>query len=173
MFTLLAGGLARPSDHGSISLSCANIKDGNYIYLQDLQRLAAVSTNSQLSHWPTYVTPINLQALKPFLTAHPDQAYATFIRQGLSHGFRIGYSSATNKLVSRKKNHPSSEEQAAAVDERILSELTAGRLLGPLPCPHKALVHISPIGVVPKPHQPDKWRMAHDHRPVMPAVVQC
>ena len=108
------------------------------------------------------MTPINLPALEPFLTTHPDQAYANFIRQGLSQGFRIGYSTATNKLISRRKNHPSSQEQAAAVDERILSELTAGRLFGPLPPPQNVLVHVSPLGVVPKPHQPDKWRMITD-----------
>lgn len=106
--------------------------------------------------------PINLQALEPFFTNHLDQAYANFILQGLSQGFRVGYSMATNKLVSRRKNHPSSQEQAAAVDDRMLSELTAGMLLGPLPPPQKVLVHVSPIGVVPKPHQPDKWRMITD-----------
>ena len=141
--SLSAGGIARPIDHSTtISLSCANIKDGKYIYLKDLQQLATVSTSIPLSQWPTYVTPINLPALEPFLTTHPDQAYANFIRQGLSQGFRIGYSTVTNKLISRRKNHPSSQEQAAAVDERILSELTAGRLFGPLPPPQNVLVHV-------------------------------
>ena len=145
-----------------MSLMCANIKDGKYIYLHDLQQLALVSTPKQTLQWPTYPTPINLHALEPFLATHPDQVYAAFIRQGLSQGFRIGYSIATTKLVARRKNHPSSLEHVAAVDERILSELTAGRLLGPLPPPQKALVHTSPIGVVPKPHQPAKWRMITD-----------
>ena len=92
----------------------------------------------------------------------PDQAYAAFIRQGLSQGFRIGCSTATTHLISRCKNHPSAHDRTTAVDERILSELSAGRLHGPIPPPQKALVHISSIGVVLKPHQPDKWRMITD-----------
>ena len=82
--------------------------------------------------------------------------------QGLSQGFRIGCNMPTSKLVSRHKKYHSALEHPAAVDEHILSELVAGRLLGPLPPPQKALVHTSPIGIIPKPHQPEQWRMITD-----------
>ena len=48
------------------------------------------------------------------------------------------------------------------MDEKIHAELTAGRLLGPLSSQEAALVHISPLGLVPKTRQQNKWRMIHD-----------
>jgi hypothetical protein len=41
---------------------------------------------------------------------------------------------------------------------------TAGRLLGPLPPLLSQLVQTSPIGLIPKPHQPGKWRLRDMHR---------
>ena len=48
------------------------------------------------------------------------------------------------------------------VDERIAAELAAGWLLGPLTSQLASLVHTSPLGLVPKAHQPNKWRMICD-----------
>lgn len=46
--------------------------------------------------------------------------------------------------------------------ERLVTELEAGRLLGPLPSQSAPRVHISPMGLVPKPHQPDRFRLIVD-----------
>ena len=48
------------------------------------------------------------------------------------------------------------------VDKRIAAELAAGQLPGPLPSQLASLVHTSPLGFVPKAHQPNKWCMICD-----------
>ena len=79
----------------------------------------------------------------------PDQDFATFIHCGLMQGFRIGYQARTDGLKASHKNHLSSLAAAAIVDERISSELLAGRLLGPLPRNLEALVHTSRLALFP------------------------
>ena len=77
-------------------------------------------------------------------------------------GFRIGYSRNRAHLRSRSTNHPSALGNMKVVDERIATELAAGRLLGPV-APHLTpLIHTSPLGLVPKAHQSNKWRMICD-----------
>ena len=48
------------------------------------------------------------------------------------------------------------------VDERITAELAAGRLFGPISPQLLPLVHTSPLGLVPKTHHSNKWRMICD-----------
>ena len=48
------------------------------------------------------------------------------------------------------------------VDERIAAELAAGRLFGPISPQLLPLVHTSPLGLVPKAHHSNKWRMICD-----------
>ena len=43
----------------------------------------------------------------------------------------------------------------------ISKELAAGRIIGPLPACAEG-VHVSRFGVIPKPHQPGKWRLITD-----------
>jgi len=124
--------------------------------------MEASSTPTVVQNWPVQHSPIRIDRLTPFLATHPDQDFATFIHHGLMQGFLIGYQARTDGLKASHKNHPSSVAAAAVVDERIASEPLAGRLLGPLPRNLEALVHTSPIGVIPKPHQPKKWRLIVD-----------
>ena len=48
------------------------------------------------------------------------------------------------------------------VDNRIADEVMAGRLHGPLPPHLKPLAHIRPRGLVPKPHQVNKFQLIMD-----------
>ena len=90
------------------------------------------------------------------------QDLASFIRNGLVHGFRIGYHKGGECIRSRGRNHPSALANPNVVDQKIQAELLAGRLLGPL-LPHEATqVHTSLLGLVPKAHQSNEWRMIHD-----------
>lgn len=102
-----------------------------------------------------------MENLLPFLSSHPDRIFAAYIYDGLTNGFRIGYSNHLSELGLGGTNHPSSMALPAAVQERIAAEVGAGRLLGPLPAHMLPLVHVSPIGMVPKAHT-DKWRMIVD-----------
>ena len=47
------------------------------------------------------------------------------------------------------------------ITDQLQSELQLGRLVGPLPPAHASVVHVSPMGLVPKPHS-DKWRLIVD-----------
>lgn len=81
---------------------------------------------------------------------------------GLLTGFRIGYSQNHANLRSRNLNHPSALGNKQVVDKWITAELAAGRLLDPLRPPLASLVHTNPLGLVPKAHQHNKWRMICD-----------
>lgn len=112
--------------------------------------------------WPTYRTPIQVEKLEPFLKSHPDAKFAAYIHEGLTHGFRIGYDHQHAKLRSRGLNHPSALVNKKIVDKHIACELAAGRLHGPLTPQQTASAQVSPLGLVPKPHQPNKFRLIVD-----------
>ena len=101
---------------------------------------------------------MQLDLLHPYLEAHPDQAYAAYIAEGLRNGFRIGFHHESVQLKSRRTNHPSCRSKPEVVCERIAAELSAGRLLGPI-APE---LQLKPMGLVPKPHQPNKFRLIVD-----------
>ena len=144
------------------TLPCANLFNGKSRYTHDLLQLAAHNSDPSPPGWVAYQSPINMERLQPFLSSYPDQDLASFIRNGLVHGFRIGYHKGRECLRSRGRNHPSALANPNVVDQKIQAELLAGRLLGPL-LPHEAAqVHTSPLGLVPKAHQSNKWRMIHD-----------
>ena len=65
------------------------------------------------------------------------------------------------QLGSARNNLPSAIDHADQISAYLSHERREGRLVGPLP-PNTAGVHISPIGLIPKPHQPGKWRLITD-----------
>ena len=143
------------------SLPHANIINGQYRYMNDLQRLQVTSATDLCHSWPTYHTPIHIDRLAPFLESHPDRSFAAYIHKGLSTGFRVGFNQLSTQLQSRSTNHPSARQQGEVVRERILAEVSAGRLLGPLSGDAVHHVHVSPMGLVPKA-QTNKWRLIVD-----------
>ena len=124
----------------------------------DLDRCRPLSETAP--RWPRGSTPIRLPALLPILRCHPDQAFAAYISDGLSQGFRIGFN-RRNALRETNQNHPSASQSPLAVTSRIASEVQRGCLGGPLPIELIPLVHVSPIGLVPKPHS-NSFRMIVD-----------
>lgn len=102
-----------------ISLPSAGIFQDHYRYTDDLLRLSASSSTSIPHHWTTYQSPIKLEELAPFLCIHPDQALASYIRTGLSTGFRVGFNHDRAQLRSRGKNHPSALANPTVIDQRI------------------------------------------------------
>ena len=145
--------------HSTISMPSANIICGRYRYVEELCQLSATTSPSPHQSWPTYQSPMKLDHLAPFLASHPDQVLAAYIRTGLTFSFR---SQDRAWLRSGNSNHPSALANETVVDERIAAELAAGRLLGPIP-PHLLLsIHTSPLGLVPKGHHINKWRMICD-----------
>ena len=135
-----------------MSVPAANMVNGKYRCTTDLAHLSATSSPSPNEHWPRYRSPIHLDELTPFLARHPDQAFAAFIHVGLSAGFRIDFTDDRANLTARGRNHLSTLANEAVIDDRIRAELAEGRLLGPIPPHLLPLVHVSPLGLVPKAH---------------------
>ena len=146
-----------------MSLAC-NIIDGTYRYTRDIIWLNLAST--RVAHIPSPPslpgTLPPLSAWHSFLAAHPDKDYANYIRDGLAHGFRIGFNNLGTLLRSSQKNHKSVADNPQAVASFINTECAAGRVNGPFQINHMQGIHISPLGIIPKQHQPGKWRLIVD-----------
>lgn len=105
----------------------------------------------------------HIQEWLPFLASHPDSAYASYIREGLTYGFRIGFNESTDiQLHSAFKNHVFVKKNPQAVADYIGSECALGRVNGPFLASQVSWVHTSQLEIIPKPHQPGKWRLIVD-----------
>ena len=142
-----------------ITLKAANIDGGGYLYTNDLLKLEDCREEGSPVQWPICPSPIQLQNS---ICSHPDHRFAAYIHAGLSQGFRIGFDRRSSSLTSASGNHPSASTNRLAASEYIHEELEAGRLLGPIEEQSLPMVHTSPIGLIPKAHQPNKWRMIVD-----------
>ena len=111
---------------------------------------------------PSGVTPIDAQKLWRELCSHPDQVKVDYVITGLTSGFRLGFDPSAVSLQSAVHNMPSASLQPSVIDQYLLSELKKGRVAGPFlisPIPN---LHVSRFGVIPKKHQPGKWRLILD-----------
>ena len=91
---------------------------------------------------------INLGWLHTYLNQYPAPMFAKYVADGLQ-GHRIGFN-YSSPLHSAHKNHPSSGENPAAVVSHMHQQL--GRMSGPISANLIHNIHVSPIGLVPKPH---------------------
>ena len=106
-------------------------------------------------------SPLRTEAFKAVLKDHPDRQYRDYIVIGLAEGFRVGFD-RRQPLRSATRNLPSVSEHDSVVSAYIDAELSANRLLGPLPSHVARYTHCSRIGVVPKGHNTGKWRLITD-----------
>lgn len=156
-------GIPHPlAPHTIVSYKAANIAASRYIYLQDLLEFEECVDHCCPVSWPVCPSPIVLANWDQFLRAHPDQRFAAYIHMGLSNGFRIGFNRQGPQLKSAPRNHPSAATNPLIVREHIEKEVAAGRLVGPLSHSLLPLIKTSPIGLIPKAHQPGCWRMIVD-----------
>ena len=138
-----------------------NLVGGHYRYMKDLLALEAMATGLG----PTCfipATPLVLPAWVQALADHPDKQFAEYILRGISCGFHIGVDRARAIRPRREGNLPSVRMHPGLIAEHVRTEQEAGRLLGPVPEPLAGLCQTSPIGLIPKPHQPGKWRLIVD-----------
>lgn len=134
---------------GFLSLAGAmGFQGSTYIYtvrlLQLEQRSRTVSSSS---------TPPNL-----FLELHPDRVFAGFLEREITYGFRIGFREQ-HPLRQGKQHLQSVKDSPQVVDQYIAAEVLAGKLQV---APRNHVVHINPIGIIPKPHQPGRYRLIVD-----------
>ena len=107
-------------------------------------------------------TLLILPAWEKGLRGHPDPTYRGYLLDGLEHGFRIGFDPQATSCRSAEKNMPSVKKNEKVVAERLATEVGLGRVIGPLTKTEFPQVQISRFGVIPKHHQPGKWRMIVD-----------
>ena len=111
---------------------------------------------------PSRVTPIDVQKLWHELCFHPDQVKVDYVISGLMNGFRLGFDPSAVSLQSAVHNMPSASLQPSVINQYLRLELEKGRVAGPFlisPIPN---LHVSRFGVIPKKHQPGKWRLILD-----------
>ncbi len=96
------------------------------------------------------------------LAIHPDRAYVDFLVQGLREGFRIGFRHGSASCHSAASNMQSADVQPEVIKDFLASELSAGRVLGPVDSDTARCVQVNRFGLVPKGHQLGKWRLIVD-----------
>ena len=107
-------------------------------------------------------TPLVVEEWKKRLREHPDREFAEYILQGLQEGFRLGFRHAGSEPVSASSNMQSASQKPEVIDSYLKKEVELGRVVGPLEGSEFPEVHVSRFGLVPKNHQPDKWRLIVD-----------
>ena len=105
-------------------------------------------------------TPLRWDQWDRQLETHPDQRFREFIVRGIREGFRVGFDYQRTCRSSRKNMH-SAEERSQVVHEYLQTEISAGRILGPLDPANYPQIHTSSFGVIPK-STPGKWRLIVD-----------
>ncbi len=138
-------------------------QEGYYRYTRDLKALDSRNCKgaSQDHRLAAVKTPLNIAAWRKRLRTHQDADYTNYIVTGLEHRFHIGVAVFTT-LNPAKKNMLSAEKNPQVVDDYLAKEVEAGNILGPFPLSSAPKAHINRFGVIPKKHQPGKWRLITD-----------
>ena len=135
-----------------------------YPYTRHLKELARCKPEYQeLPAWLQKVeTPLIVGEWRKHLAAHPDAEYREYVLQGIREGFRIGFQYGNQSCRSAKANKRSAIDNPGVVDDYLAKEVSLGRVLGPLERSAWPGVTINRFGVIPKRHQPGKWRLIVD-----------
>ena len=110
----------------------------------------------------TVHTPLVQKEWEEWLRPHHDKAYSQYLLQGLGNGFRIGFKYTEATCVKARSNMKSAVLNPSVVDEYLDKEIKHGRVLGPFNPEDYPSVQVSRFGVIPKNHQPGKWRLIVD-----------
>ena len=141
-------------------LQLIGIVDTSSCYMQELLTLEANRLTTPSFQCTPGPSPLKLHLLQAYASRHPDPQFAAYVLGGLSNGFHIGFS-RSSPLRSATANHPSAEERPSVISDLLQEEVRLGRLAGPIPHSLVSQVQVSPLGLIPKPHQ-DKWRAIVD-----------
>ena len=104
------------------------------------------------------LTPINVDRFQHELCHHPNPDKVAYVVQGLRDGFHLGFNYSTS-LKSATGNMASALLNPQVIDNYLQSEVQTGRVAGPFSQPPLPVLHVSRFGVIPKRHQPGKWRL--------------
>lgn len=107
-------------------------------------------------------TPLQVDNWRRILADHPNRPLVEFFITGLTEGFRIGFKELSKPLKSAKRNLSCALEHPDTVQNYLTEEIALGRVAGPFQKSLAPHAHISRFGVIPKHHQPNKWRLIVD-----------
>ena len=141
------------------ALAACNVTNGRYKYLADL--LALDQCRPAASETATGISAsVNVTRWKESLAAHPDKRFAEWVVWGFEHGFRVGFANGSHECSPAKRNIRSAKQQAGVISRYLQEERSHERVVDPPPMASN--IQVSPFGVIPKPHQPGKWRLILD-----------
>lgn len=107
-------------------------------------------------------TPLVVAVWRRMLQSHPDTAYRDYLLKGLEQGFRIGFRHRSCSCKRATSNMKSAQEHPDIIDDYLDNQVKLGRVVGPLIGAMCPMANISRFGVIPKSHQPGKWRLIVD-----------
>ena len=147
-------------------ITVATITNSRYPHTDQLLALDSYKPLSQIlpavPNLQTIISPLRPKAWDAALAHHPDQRLAAYILGGIQGGFRIGFNRQTT-LGQVSQNMPSASQNPEVVTAYLQRELHEKRVIGPLPLSMgHGIIHTSRFGVIPKRHQPGKWRLILD-----------
>ena len=137
-----------------------------YVYRDDLLKL-----NDHQPPHPVQVpreltvieTPLKAEVWEAELRAHLDSKFAVYFMSGIRNGFWIGYNYGSGLQAAEVvKNMHSARMHPEPIDNYIKEELRHGRIIRLKDDERSKGIRVSRFGVIPKRHQPGKWRLITD-----------
>lgn len=104
-------------------------------------------------------TPINVDHLATELQSYPDKSIANELISGFRDGFKLHYCGP--RIPMEAKNLKSARENPHIIREKLLKEISLGRMAGPFRLPPLPNLRVSPIGLVKKKNGND-FRLIHN-----------
>lgn len=105
---------------------------------------------------PHVHTPVNTHLLACLLTGHPNSGFTTYLLQGLTQGFWVGYHNNHGPLPA--PNIRSALACPQVIDTYLAAECQAGHTAGTFPVPPLPNFVVNPLGAIPKKRS-GKWRL--------------
>ena len=137
-----------------------------YPYMEELKELEwrdITPINQKIPPILTQVSsPLRIEEWASNLYQHPDKEFSSYIVKGLREGFKIGFGFKEHSCTSAKSNMRSAVKNPTVVEEYLAMECKLGRVIGPLDPAVFPHIQVNRFGVIPKPHQPGKWRLIVD-----------
>ena len=152
--------------HFCLGEQCPDGKEEvNYRYTEHLVALEACRPQQPYSlpqSCSKITTPLKLDQWELVLRDLPDQPLREYILHRISHGFRVGFDYRNHTTLSVKHNMPSAQTNPDPVEKFLATEVSEGRVIGPLRMEDFPHVQTNRFGVIPKRNQPNKWRLILD-----------
>ena len=104
-------------------------------------------------------SPVKLHVLLPLLDKYPQKDEADCLRNGFTHGFKLGYSGP--REGTQASNPKSVNQNLDLARQKLMDEIKLGRMAGPFEKLPIQNLRVSPIGLIPK-SLPGTFRLIHN-----------